>query len=331
MNYLLGLAFGESFQERYLGRAWLWKIPKMIAEIGQDCSLVIVQVRKSQRKLLRSSNWFYIPNWVGGEIDIPRDPKVTKDSSLKSDFRRIRKHSLQFEVTQDLQRFDDFYHNMYVPQITKAHGSSGFIMSYEYMRAEFQSCDLLLVTKQKKHIAGILIAYEKSGPRLWSLGIRDSNPEYIKDGAVGALFYFSISYLHEKGFKKVNFGRSRAFLRDGVLQYKRKWSQRIVDTSQSRIALKVLSNTNPVKAFLRNNPFIFESNDDLNSAIFLVKEKELSTKDFQKIDKQYFHKGFSKLYIYCFHDCEEIMRKSIPPELSERIVMCYIGAKAWKV
>jgi len=321
LKYLLGLTFGDSFKERYLGRAWLWNIPKMIAEIGQDCSLMIVQVRKSHFKLLRSSNWFYIPNWVVGEADIPRDPTVTKNSSLKSDFRRIRKNSLQYEVTQNPQRFDDFYHDMYVPQITKAHGSSAFIISYEYMRAEFQNCDLLLVTKQEKHIAGILIAYEKSVPRLWSLGVRDSNPEYIKDGAVGALFYFSMAYLRDKGFKKVKFGRSRAFLRDGVLHYKRKWNQRIVGTSKNGFALKVISCSEAVKVFLHQNPFIFESRGSLHGAIFMDEEKALTPEDFEKIDKQHFHDGLSKLFIYSLQRGDPVKQDSIPPELSERIVL----------
>ena len=321
LNYLLGLAFGASFRERYLGRAWLWRIPKVVAEMAQDCSLMIVQVPKSRFKLLRSSNWFYIPCWVVGEIDIPRDPTVTKDSSLKSDFRRIRKNSLRYEVTRDPQRFDDFYHNMYVPQTTKAHGSSAYIISYEYMRAEFQNCDLLLVTKQEKHIAGILIAYEKSGPRLWSLGVRDSNPEYIKDGAVGALFYFSISYLHEKGFTKVEFGRSRPFLRDGVLRYKRKWDQRIVGTSPNWLALKILSYPDAVKVFLQQNPFIFENRGSLNGAVFVDEENSLTAEDFEKIDKQHLHDGLSKLFIYSLQQGDPVKQNNVPSNLAERIVL----------
>ena len=320
-NYLLGLVFGASFRESGLGRTWLWQIPKVVADRGQDCSLMIVQVRTSHRKLLGSRNWFFIPNWVFGQVDIPRDPTVTKDSSLKSDLRRIRKNSLQFEVTQDPQHFDDFYYNMYVPHINKAHGSSAYINSYKYMKGEFHNCDLLLVTKQGKRIAGVLIAYDKTGARLWSLGIRDSNPEYIKDGAVGALFYFSLCYLRERGFTKVNFGQSRAFLSDGVLQYKKKWSQRIVGTSRQGFALKVLSYTGAAKAFLQENPFIFESQGILNGAVFVDVDKPLSSKDFKKVDKKYFHSGLAKIIMYRLPHGDTVNQESVPPELSERIAL----------
>lgn len=324
-NYLLGLIFGASFREHSLGRAWLWQISKLGVERGRDCSLLIVQTRASHHKLLRSKNWFKIPYWVFGEVDIPSDPKVTKDSSLKSDFRRIRKNSLQFEITQDAQHFDDFYHNMYVPYIMRAHGSSAYINSYEYMSAEFKKCELLLVKKQQKRIAGLLIAYEKEEPRLWSLGVRDANQEYLKDGAVGALFYFSMCYLNEKGFTKVNFGQSRAFLNDGVFQYKKKWSQRIVGTSLEWFAFKVLSYTAPVKAFLQENPFIFENKGVLNGALFVDGEKPLSLKDFKNIDKKYFHSGLDKIILYSLtHDDavnQENVPQNVPPELSKRIVL----------
>jgi hypothetical protein len=320
INYLCELALGNSFKEYYHGRTWLWKLAKLIEKKDTDYSFVIVQVDKSNLNLLKSPNWFFIPDWVIGEINTPLDEIVTKNSSIKSDLRRIRKHSLHYEVTQDPHLFDEFYHNMYVPHITKAHFSNAYIMSYDYMRAEFQNSELLLVKKQEKRIAGILIAYEEV-PRLWSLGVRDSNPEYIKDGAVGALFYYSLLYLKGKGYSTINFGLSRPFLRDGVLQYKRKWTQRIVGTTSYGYALKVLNYTDPAKAFLQKNPFIFESHEELQGAVFVNADKALSSEELQKIDKKYFYDGLSKLYVYHFHNVEAIEQDSIPPELSDRIVL----------
>ena len=64
MNYMIELILGKSFQEKPLDRAWLWKIHKIIAKNANGCSMMIVQVRASHRKLLRSKNVFYIPNWI---------------------------------------------------------------------------------------------------------------------------------------------------------------------------------------------------------------------------------------------------------------------------
>ena len=329
-NYLLGLAFGTSFQERCLGRAWLWKIPKVIAETGEGFSLMIVQVRGSHHKLMRSNNWFYIPRNVVGEVDIPLDPTVMKKHTIKMDLRKIRKHSLGFEVTRCPKLFDDFYHNMYVPHITKAHSSSATIIPYKHMRKKFQKCDLLLVTKQAKRIAGTLIVYEKTGPRRWVLGIRDGNREYLKDGAVGAISHFSLRYLHDKGFTKVNLGYSKSFLRDGVLQYKRKWSQRIVGAYGNEFALKVISYTDATKAFLQKNPFIFKRHGCLHGATFVDGDDALSPEEIKQIDKQHYHPGLSKLFIYHLQHGDTVNQESVPPELLERIVLCPVKDLACK-
>ena len=83
-----------------------------------------------------------------------------------------------------------------------------------------------------------------------------------------ALYHFSFLYLKDKGFTKVNFGLSRAFLGDGVFQYKKKWSQRIVGTSTYWYALKVNNPTVETKSFLKRNPFIFEKTGLLYGVIF---------------------------------------------------------------
>lgn len=325
MIYMCNLVFGGSFQKVSECRAWLWDISRKIAAVKQDCSLVIVQVRKLYCKLIRSNHWIYIPEWVNGEVDIPNHPEATKSSSLKSDIRRIRKNSLRFEVTHDPKQFDDFYYNMYLPHITKTHANSAVIVTYEHMRRKFNICELLLVLKNENHIAGILIIYEKTGPCLWSLDIRDSNPEYIKSGAVRALFYFSLLHLKDKGFKHVNFGTSRAFTRDGVLRYKKKWLQKIVGTSANWFALKLLSRSEAVNCFLQQNPFIFDSNGALNCAVFVDGDFTLTLEYIKKIDKQYFYPGLAKLIIYRLGHGDTVGQDNVPPELSNRIVIRSAG------
>ena len=142
------------------------------------------------------------------------------------------------------------------------------------------NCDPLLVTKQDKYVAVLITCKRKgSSSRLRRLRIRNSHPAHVKDGAVGALCYFSISCFHGKGFKKVNSGRSRAFLRDGMLHYKRKWNDRIVGASPNGLALKILSHSEAVKRFLQQNPFISERNGALNGEVFVDKEKTIFIKN----------------------------------------------------
>jgi len=320
-SYIAGLAFGANYCEQYLGRAWLWNANIMTEKTGRGYSMMLVEIHTSLRRLLGTSNWFYVPDWVRGTIDFPLKPTITNCESVKSDLRRIRKNDLGFEVTRETQRFDDFYHNMYVPYTVRAHGSSAKITPYELMRNQFKNGELLLVTKQQKHIAGILIRYSKAGPCLSSLGIWHGNWKYVRYGAAGALYYFSLRYLEDKGFSKVDCGLSRAFLRDGVLRYKKKWGQRIVGMSSNMFALKVLSYTAATRAFLVNNPFIFEYRGSSNGAVFVDTEKLLLPQELERIDKDYFYPGLSKLFVYLLQRNHTPKPNVVPPELSARIVL----------
>jgi hypothetical protein len=62
--------------------------------------------------------------------------------------------------------------------------------------------------------------------------------------------------------------------------------------------LKIISRTPGTKAFLRNNPFIFERNGSLQSAIFVDGDGSLSGEDIQRIHKEYSYAGLSRLIVY---------------------------------
>ncbi|MDD5405562.1 MAG: hypothetical protein PHE73_01315 [Sulfurovaceae bacterium] len=320
-SYLARLVFGSAYSEFYFGRSWLWNVRKIVDEIGQEYSMLLVSIKNSRRKFLKIDNCFYIPDWVSGAIDLPLSPKIMSRESFKSDLRRIKKNVLEFEITQEIQQFDDFYHNMYVPYITRAHGSSAYLHSYEVKKKQFQDNELLLVTKSKKYIAGILIRYSKGNPLLSSLGIQDGNTEYLGYGAMGALYHFSLQHAEDKGFSKMNAGMSRTFLRDGVLQYKRKWGHRIINMSSKKFALKILSDTPATRAFLENNPFIFDNQDSPCGAVFVNSKEMISRKLIEQIDKDYFYPGLSKLFIYLPQGDDTLKSNVVPPELSERIFL----------
>jgi len=58
-------------------------------------------------------------------------------------------------------------------------------------------------------------------------GVRGGNREYVQAGAVAALYEFALRHAEEKGCRKVKFYRSRAFLQDGALRFKRTLSQEL--------------------------------------------------------------------------------------------------------
>jgi hypothetical protein len=178
---------------------------------------------------------------------------------------------------------------------------------------------LLLVKKQQEYIAGMLMGYSKKGVYLHPLGVKDGNFDYVKEGAIGALFYFPLIYSKEKGYKKVNYGLSRAFLKDGVFQFKKKRGMQVVGTSNKGFALKTLSISAAVKGFLLNNPFLYMDDMGFNGAVFIDNEQPLSAEEFKRIYKEYYLPGMSKLFIYRFGKVDDKTQERVPSDFVNSI------------
>jgi len=326
-NYIRMLTFGDSFREQHLGRKWLWAAHKLHDKQGHDCSLLVVETPHCSARLSMRLNYLYIPGWVTGEIDIAKEHSPifrSRNKSLQSDIRRIKKNNLHFELTRNLLQLHNFYHTMYVPYTTRSHGDRSKIMTYGYIKAEFKKrglfTDLMLIKEGEECIAGILFRCAKDQAKLSTLGVKDGNQDYVEHGAVGAVFYFAIQYLLDKGFTKIDLGGSRAFLKDGVLRYKRKWHQKVSSKKGHAFLLRVLSQTPGLRGFLQNNPFIYKNAAGLEGAVFVDGDRPLARQDFEDIHKRFYVEGLSKLVIYQFSDGAEAAGP-VPAEFAGKMII----------
>jgi hypothetical protein len=295
----------------------MWNAAKAIPAAASGCSLMFVESLESHRHSTRHGEDFFIPMWLLGEVDLPRDAAATR--KVSGDLRRIRRHGLEFTITRDLGQFDDFYYNMHLPYVTKTFGNCADPSPYKRMRAFLKFSDLLLIRSQETSIAGQLIMHYKAGPFLGDVGVRDGNREYVQNGAACALYHFGLQYVQEKGCKKAWLGYSRPFLRDGVLQFKKKWSQRVTDSYSNGFTLRVLSYAPAAKAFLSNNPFIFKRGGLFYGAVFVDGDEPLSIEAMRELDKDYFHVGLSRLCIYRLVATTPAMAEPLLEDLAERI------------
>jgi hypothetical protein len=295
MNYFMELAFAANCKVRYLGKVWLFQIPKLAKRKKDIYSMLIAEVPKFL--LLNVKDCFRIPCWVRGEVDISGDigSIMLKDHSLKYAQRLMRKNELSFEEANEPSRLSNFYYDMYLPYITKRFGNSALLENYQSLLKEFTHCDLILIKCKDQEIAGSLIAYKGRKARLWCFGIKDANPDYVKMGAFGALYSFSFQYLKDKGFKNAGVGGSRPFLKDGVLNYKRKWGLRITEPFEFFFLLKAIKITEGSKAFLVNNPFIYINKGEFNCAVFLDESASSNKNILEVINKNYNYHGISHI------------------------------------
>jgi hypothetical protein len=270
-NYLAHLAFAPSPTERALGRRWIGSVFHRTAMAeDQQPDIRIAELDAWQRRLLRDRFRFFVPCWVGGEIDIaPAVQHIRKSKNAKEDLRRIRRDRMTYEIARGAADFEQFYFRMYQPYIAKLYGDRAFSMSYEEMMHQRERSELFLVKKDGEPVAGLILRYDAENPRAWSLGIKDGDRALVKAGALRALDYLLFFYLAEKGHAKVHMGASRPFLKDGVLRHKRRIGLRICGSTARGFAISPAAASPAAQAFLVDNPFIFENNGAYAGAVFV--------------------------------------------------------------
>jgi len=325
-NYLIKLAYNDSFNGNYLGKVWLWKIFAVVKEKSPNCSLMVIGVDKLLWRLFTKRTYFNVPFGVSNLADISVDNSLLwRGKDVKNAIRIVRNNKLSFEITQDSCRFDDFYYKMYRPYAVAHHGNRAIIYPYNHIKKEFENGELLLIKKENQYIAGSLFVCEKMQARAMFLGVKDGNFDYVKKGAIAAIHYFRTRYLKEKGYKKIDLGPSRPFLKDGLLRYKRKWGGRQISCSpqvDGSYYVEPLTNTPGLKAFLINNPFIFIDKRKINGAIFVDSGHSFSQEELEEMYKEYYFDGMSNLYIYEFGKNTDRREKILSLKFSDRTRLC---------
>jgi len=317
-NFFAKLIFDGSFNENNIGKAWLWNIIRSKRQISDKCSLMVVESPWFFCKFFKRKKDFFVPFWILGKVD----SSLPLTRTVKSDKQKAKKNNLHFELTNELPKFHDFYYNMHVPYINKAHGLEAIIEDYNSMKAKFNNGELLLLKNENEYIGGMLLYYTQNQGHLYVLGIKNGEIKYVNDGAIGAMYYFAIQYLKEKGYKYVYLGESRAFLNYGVLQFKKKRNMQINQRSEMGFLIRPISKIEGVKGFFMKNPFIYTDKINFKSAVFVENDQLLSREDFEQIYKNYYLKGISELIIYRFGKVNNVINENIPPEYSDKIAIC---------
>ncbi len=316
-NYLASLAFSAGYQEYRVARDWIWSSSKIYKNLDRPVSAILV-AHESRPQIAGRGSFFHLPQWINGRMDLPYPSRVLTNRSVKSDLRRIRKNDLGWVVSKELSCLEDFYNNMFVPYTRSAHGSRAFVRSFEELRARFSQCELLFVTHDQRTVAGILIDYTGKDPALWTIGVRDGDPDYLRMGVVGAVYAFSGEYLQGQGHKVMGTGMSRSFLHDGVLNYKKKWGQEISGMYPALFSFSVVDADRGARAFLQNNPFVFLSGGRLNAAVF-VEGNTLS--DAEQLCKDFCHTGLERMFVYLLDAHTAPSQDMLPSSLHHRVVL----------
>lgn len=309
MHYLADLAFSGHCKISYLGKIWFFLIPRISHAKNSKWSIFVAAI---PNLLIHVDNSFCIPSWIQGNINITENLQeiIKKHKTLQTDQRRIKTNLLSFEVTNDESKLHDFYYTMYLPYINKRFRNP-LVTKYQTLKGQFPNYELILIKSKDKEIGGGIITYAGHEPHLLLLGVKDGDPQYVKIGFFGALYYFTLEYLREKGFQKVDVGLSRPFLKDSALNYKKRWGLKINGHENLCFMLSLLKTTDGSNAFLTNNPFIYMNGGEYDCAVLMDDNKPIDDTIMTNITEKYLFAGISKINIFNTKENDLILVKQI--------------------
>lgn len=317
-NYIAHLAFAEPPTEAALGPRWAWR---MLHAAPDGVDLRIAELDTWLSRILRKRFRFYVPCWIGGEIDLVEAVRhIRASKNAKEDLRRIRRDGITYEIAHGIVAFDKFYVEMYRPYIAAVYGERTFAMSYDEMLSQVARSELFLVKRGAEPVAGVIIIYEARGPRAWSLGVKNGDRALVKAGVLRALDYLLVFYLAENGHARVHMGASRPFLKDGVLRHKRRIGLRISDSTPRGFALQPTARSCGARAFLVNNPFILQRNGEYVGALFSQDVLAQPAERLAQYLREYGIPGIQRLALFDADDYAEIGSVPMAPLVAEHPV-----------
>jgi hypothetical protein len=282
-EYWAQAALADGFQKHALGRCFWTSIIHLLRKNALDCNFLVIECNPWTLAQFSKKPGFHIPRWVTMEMDITMPIEKLLGAERSEIQRKIRKYQLTHEMTRERNHLDDFYHHMYLPYIKTRYDTIALLNSHQRFLEILSKGELILIKKENAIIAGGLLELNDTKVFFRMLGIRDGDPKYVHEGAIGALYYFIIVEMKKKGYQKISVGGSRPFLSDGVTKFKKSLKATVnPNDPNGRVWLKSLKNSPGMESFLINNPFIFYKGKKPHRAVFMETKENYSQQELKE-------------------------------------------------
>jgi len=301
--YLSHLLYsGEPIKES-LGKIFIWGIKSRLNLGLPRADLIFIKMDGFFSRFLSRQGFIIIPGWVLFMLDLskslPEVWKLSKNDALHANLRKIRKHSYSYEMTRDPSKFKYFYDQMYLPYITKRFEKLTVLIGFRDMERTLEKGQLILIKKGNDYVSGCVIKMDSDTVVNLYLGITEGRVEYLKAGALAALYYFMTLWAKEEGYKWLDFGHCRSFFKDGVFNHKKQWGMGIKISTRLRpvFGMKVCNFHHGVENFLEKNPFIFMDQGKLKGLILVEQDHPPTLEEVQSLVRTYSIPGLDCMVI----------------------------------
>lgn len=301
--YFASLLYSNEPSKKNLGKVLTWKLTSRRESMLPKADLTLIAVEGIYSHFLSRLGFIIVPQWVSSSLDISKPLsqiwKMDKNRSLKENLRKIRQNEYSYEISRDPSRFQQFYHEMYLPHIMRRFGQHALINQFDQLKRFFEIGHLILVKRNNDYVAGNIMVKYKEGISIHSSGVKQGNIDYLREGALVASYYFSIVWAKSQKYKSINFGHSRPFLNDGGLVHKKRWGMWVRRSHSNRAIFGIRLNnlSQSTKTFLARNPLIVIHRDKLKGLVFAGQENEVTAEELLSLFKTFHTPGLDSLIV----------------------------------
>ena len=247
---------------------------------------------------------FKTQEWVRQSLPLSSSADVTNerlDRKLRETGRRIKKEGFDCRISTDLDDFDSFYYDMYMPTAQKQFGDLANIEPYEELKSTFLNDRgiLIFVTENGSPVAGSLRLFQDKALVGYRLGVLHGDQDYIKRGAESAIHYFTIRFAFENSRDLVDMLGSRPFLEDGVYRHKREWGAEVshYGALKTWVFFFILDHGDKTSRLFEMNPLIIETKQGLMGLLGMIDKAVLSPEKKKELIKKYYAPGLKGLML----------------------------------
>ena len=311
-NFWAHLILTPVTEKTFIGNHLLFNIPTRLKKSYPHCSMILWEESPFTTAFFNNKPAFRIPKWIRMEIDISKSMETVcrhKHSNYKRIRRKISQHDYNYLITQDASAFKDFYDNMYAPYVSKRFDGTGIILPYSNIFDSHTPVDLFLIRKSEMTVAGAVVKYQAGKAVLCWFGVLQGNFDHVREGVLGAAYYFVIKEMQKKGFATIDIGDSRPIMNYGVTWHKISLLARINDSfernSNENLLLTLLHDCQGLRDFLANNQIIYITKDnELNSTSWIQQPSLLSQDEFRDMAILSRRTGFHRHHFILFKDAK---------------------------
>ena len=277
--YIAHLLYGSYLHGEKVGSVPAWNIGHAIRRWETSADLIFFRNEQFRPPDPIARRMLTLPYFVQQVVDLPPSSSDMLSHfyneathwTLKSNLKSIRKARFEHEFNRDPGMLNHFYHHLYVPYIRERYLDTAEILSWPGFQGLYGAMELMLIRRKGRIVAGCVNQHIGNTYRMHVAGVLSADKEFLKTGIVSALYWFSFCEAHRRGCLEVDLGVSRPFMKDGLLEYKKKWRSRVTPSMYKRTGIWLLPCGNRPEMFraLEDNPFFCELDGRLTGLIFL--------------------------------------------------------------